>query len=67
MTEEEYNAFCASIKATKYERMGQFTFNLLHLCFRDIANEIRGTEFDPFYVDEKIPILLKHLRDNYVR
>lgn len=34
-----------------HQRWGQFLFNALHDYDPSLANEIRGTENDPFYVD----------------
>jgi hypothetical protein len=38
----------------EYERLGQRAFNLLYSTHPEIANQIRGTKYDPFYVDSKI-------------
>ena len=35
-------------------RKGQKAFNDLYLEYPEIANLIRGTEYDPFYNDEKL-------------
>lgn len=37
-------------------RHGQHIFNSLYNLEPEIANKIRGTRFDPFYNDEKIPL-----------
>lgn len=34
-------------------RYGQTLFNVLHEGWPELANEIRGTEIDPFYTDDK--------------
>jgi hypothetical protein len=39
------------------ERMGQSLFNALEEDWPDIAEEVRGKDFDPFYKDENIPRL----------
>lgn len=36
------------------QRFGQWAFNLLFQLRPDIANEIRGTDADPFYDNGKI-------------
>lgn len=36
-------------------RRGQAWFNALHELRPDLANEIRGTDIDPFYNDNKLP------------
>lgn len=35
-------------------RMGQAYFNALYALYPDTANEIRGTDLDPFYHSERI-------------
>lgn len=44
-------------------RLGQWMFNELRNEFPDIAGQIIGTEYDPFYVDSKIPAFLKRVLD----
>lgn len=48
-------------------RMGQFHFNFLMDNHPQIAEKIRGTKEDPFYLDDRIEIFLesvkKHLGD----
>ena len=34
-------------------RKGQAYFNYLYQLYPDVADKIRGTEFDPFYADHK--------------
>jgi hypothetical protein len=36
-------------------RRGQCLFNALYALYPDIANQIRGTDVDPFHRDERIP------------
>ena len=36
-------------------REGQILFNVLYVEYSDLANEIRATEYDPFYQEERIP------------
>jgi len=33
-------------------RHGQACFNALHEYFPDVANEIRGTKYDPYYFED---------------
>ncbi|MFZ2992462.1 MAG: hypothetical protein WA061_01990 [Microgenomates group bacterium] len=40
--------------AHSYLRMGQCFFNFLYDLHPDIANSIRGTEYDPFYDSKKL-------------
>lgn len=53
---EENNMFSAW-------RKGQCLFNALNRTFPKMANEIRGTDADPFYVDEKIGLFLDTIMD----
>lgn len=40
------------------QRKGQFLFNLLHDVRPDVANNLRGSMFDCFYNDVRIPAFL---------
>lgn len=51
--------------AHKVERMGQAYFNQLHEDMPEIANQIRGTEVDPFYDDVQIGNFLNALLKYY--
>lgn len=42
-------------------RAGQAFFNVLHEIRPDIANDIRGTAFDPFHRNDRIPKFLYHV------
>jgi hypothetical protein len=44
-----YEKHLVSTVPTKTERMGQYFMNLLEQRRPDIANQVRGTEDDPFY------------------
>jgi hypothetical protein len=50
-----YNDFCDAVmeRRAKFptERFGQCAFNTLHDIAPHIADEIRGTDIDPFYTD----------------
>ena len=46
-------------------RVGQIYFNTLLDINNDLANIIRGTENDPFYSDEKIPLFIQSITDYY--
>lgn len=39
-------------------REGQRAFNELYQDEPEIADAIRGTEYDPFYLDERLPAFL---------
>jgi len=41
-------------KRYPYMRIGQLFYNKLFAGYPDEAEKIRGTEFDPFYIDENI-------------
>jgi hypothetical protein len=43
-------------------RAGQTFFNVLYEARPYLADNIRGTGLDPFYRDERIPLLLDELR-----
>lgn len=36
-------------------RAGQAAFNMLYVLRPDLADQIRGTDLDPFYQDERLP------------
>lgn len=46
-------------------RLGQTYFNVLYECRPDLANAIRGTSIDPFYVDELMPAFLSFVADRW--
>lgn len=48
---------------SKHQRLGQWAFNLLQEIHPEIAEKIRGTDSDPFYVDAKVPDFLRRLLD----
>lgn len=52
------------IERPKFLRQGQQAFNVLHEMRPDLANEIRATPLDPFYLDERLPDFYNFL---YVR
>jgi hypothetical protein len=46
-------------------RTGQTFFNVLYTKYPDIANEIRGTQYDPFHNDERVMTCCEYiLRDD---
>lgn len=47
-------------------RKGQAAFNLLYEINPRIANEILGTEKDPFYIDSRMDIFVKYLYERGV-
>lgn len=42
-------------------RKGQAFFNALHTLFPDVADEIRATDKDPYYVDERLEACIKFI------
>lgn len=42
-------------KQSKDMRFGQYFFNMLDNYRPNISEQILGTEFDPYYIDGKIP------------
>ena len=44
-------------------RQGQIAFNELYATEPDIANSIRGSEFDPFYDDEKLEAFFERVAE----
>lgn len=66
-----FNQFCNYVNTIrfvkgKHLRLGQSAMVLLNKRYPNIYKNIAGTEFDPFYNDDKIKPFLKHLLDNYV-
>ena len=71
MTYEEWEEICESVSVFKHTphnplRVGQELFNELYDKFPDIASEITGADFDPFYDDDNIPAFLSGLLSKYV-
>jgi hypothetical protein len=46
-------------------RWGQAYFNVLYSKKRRLADELRGTDFDPFYSDHKIPAFLDYIATHW--
>lgn len=44
-----------------YLRFGQTIFNLLAINYPEISEEIRGTKYDCFYVDDKVKTTLEYI------
>lgn len=47
-------------------RNGQVYFNTLYKNYPAIANEIRGSKYDPFHDDRRINDFMDHIRKDYV-
>jgi len=46
-------------------RWGQTYFNVLYSKKRRLADELRGTDLDPFYADHKIPAFLDYVATHW--
>lgn len=46
-------------------RTGQTYFNTLNQVRQDLADAIRGTNLDPFYVDSKVPQFLAYVCEHW--
>lgn len=49
----------------EWSRLGQWAFNTLHEVKPVLANEIRGTKFDPFYQDSRIGDFLVEVAEKW--
>lgn len=55
ITLEQYMAHYAQYhRAHPHQRAGQAAFNALHDIEPEIANQVRGTDCDPFYRDSRM-------------
>lgn len=46
-------------------RVGQAHFNVLYVHRPDLSEQIRGGEYDPFYVDSLLSKFLTYVHDNW--
>lgn len=44
-------------------RYGQAVFNTCHSLFPEIADSLRGTEYDPFYEDTRVEAFLQQVEE----
>ena len=51
----------------EWSRKGQHAFNALLDYFPEFAEEIRATQLDPFYHDERIPALFEELNQRFAQ
>lgn len=51
-----------NIKAFPMIRLGQSYFNCLYMKFPKIAEAVKGTEYDPFYMDSRIPLFKEYIK-----
>ncbi len=66
MTYKDFKQYCISTKPD-HLRFGQHLFNELCNINLDLANEIRGTALDPFFLDDIILKLEEFLEENWER
>jgi hypothetical protein len=70
MTFAEYlhnvHIYCASIADPTW-RLGQTYFNILARVRPELAESVRGTMNDPFYLDDRIPAFLSYLAMHWVK
>jgi len=45
-------------------REGQSFFNALNLLVPEVANEIRGTEYDPYHVNNRLVKCMEYIASN---
>lgn len=59
MAQITFEEFCHDIEVTMRRhpqwRRGQTCFNMLRAIKPDLADEVRTSPYDPFYMDEKLP------------
>lgn len=48
-------------------RWGQAVFNVLYEMRPDLSEQIRGTDLDPFYRDDRVREALRWIRSNWVQ
>lgn len=69
MTFEEYTALVVKrypfYRETNDWRSGQTYFNLLYRINPDLANSVRSSPIDPFYLDARIPAFLLYVGKNW--
>ena len=63
----DFVAMAAEVAATTAPkwRLGQAVFNTLHELRPRLANQIRGTNLDPFNNDDRLPAFYKHVEKNW--
>ena len=71
MTKEEFDNLKLKIEEAWEEhslhwRRGQTVFNTLYELYPDIADDIRGTQLDPFYNDSNVIKCLKYIHSTFV-
>lgn len=49
------------------QRQGQASFNVLYLNRNKWSNEIRSTDLDPFFYDDRLPAFRKWLKEKFAQ
>lgn len=66
MTYQEYLTLTQmSANRPPEQRLGQFMFNMLSLLRTDLADQIRCTDQDPYYDNDKIPAMLAWIAEHW--
>jgi hypothetical protein len=64
-----FDEFLATVKQTEADkphwRRGQTVFNVLYQLRPDLAERIRTTDLDPFYLDNRVPWTLAWIEDEW--
>lgn len=67
--EEEIQAFYVGwadyLRGNPAQRRGQALFNHLHDVRPDLANQLRGTDLDPFYDNSKVVDALEFIQQHW--
>ena len=67
---QQFSLYCIMVSVARNEfpswREGQAYFNVLKDMHPEIADEIRGGLFDPFYDDDTVTAFIAELYTNYV-
>ena len=65
MTDNILKLFSKTMEIHKNMRYGQALFNALYILNEELANEIRGTELDPFHNDRRVDMFLNYLEKEW--
>lgn len=56
----------ATMRAHPSWRYGQTWFNVVHGMYPEIAEKVRASALDPFYVDALVPVFLDFVEGEFV-
>lgn len=62
---DEFLAACVRDRSTFDHRAGQHAFNVLYQLRPDLAEMVRASSFDPFYVDGRLPTFYEWVAKNW--